>query len=275
MSHLAIDLDRYRVPEGGITLSAIDPADTQGFRESDEVKERFQENRERLGELQEMMFAEGRQALLLVLQAMDTGGKDGTIRHVTEGINPQGCRVVPFKVPCIHELAHDFLWRVHAQLPAKGTITIFNRSHYEDVLVVRVHQLAPTELVEKRYGHIADFERLVADHGTRIVKVMLHISKEFQAERLRLRVEKPNKQWKFNPADLEERKLWDAYMEAYELAVSRTSRPWAPWYVVPAENRWWRNLVVSELLRHELEDMDPRYPPPKFDPTTFAADSIV
>ncbi len=275
MTKHAVDVDRYRVPEEGVALSAMDPADTQGFKESDEVKERFHENRERIGQLQEMLFAEGRQALLLVLQAMDTGGKDGSISAVTEGINPQGCRVVPFKVPCVHELAHDFLWRVHAQLPSKGTMTIFNRSHYEDVLVVRVHQLAPVELVEKRYGHITDFERLVSDHGTRIIKVMLHISKAYQADRLRLRLERPNKQWKFNPDDLEERKLWDEYMAAYELAVSRTSRAWAPWYVVPAENKWWRNLVVSEILRRALEDMDPQYPPAKFDRKLFTPESIV
>lgn len=275
MTELAVDLDRYRVPEGGVTLSAMDPADTQGLKESGAAKERFQENRSRLAELQEMLYAEGRQGVLLVLQAMDTGGKDGTIRSVTEGINPQGCRVVPFKVPCVHELAHDFLWRVHAQLPAKGTLTIFNRSHYEDVLVVRVHQLAPADLIEKRYGHIKDFERLVADHSTRIIKVMLNISKEYQADRLRRRLERPNKHWKFNPADLEERKLWGEYMAAYELAVSRTSVSWAPWYIVPAEKHWWRDLVVSELLRRELEDMNPQYPAPKFDPAGFTADSIV
>lgn len=270
-----LDVDQYKVTSAGVSLAALNPADTQEFEDSEQVEQRFRDNRERLADLQEILYAEGRQALLVVLQAMDTGGKDSTIRKVTEGINPQGCRVVPFRVPCVHELAHDFLWRVHPHVPSKGIITIFNRSHYEDVLVVRVHGLAPPALIERRYGHIVDFERLVSDHGTRIVKVMLHISKDYQAERLRLRIKEPKKHWKFNPADLEERKLWDEYMAAYELAVSRTSTAWAPWYVVPAENRWWRDLVVSELLRRELEDMNPQYPPLRFDAAVTTVDSIV
>jgi PPK2 family polyphosphate:nucleotide phosphotransferase len=270
-----VDLEAYRVPATGVRLADRDPADTQGNGRTDAVRERFAANRDRLDELQVRLYAEGAKSLLLVLQAMDTGGKDSCIRRVTEGINPQGCRVVPFKVPCPHELAHDFLWRVHPHVPARGMIGIFNRSHYEDVLVVKVRQLASADVVERRYHHLVEFERVLADAGTRIVKVMLHISKDYQAEQLRERVTDPAKQWKFNPGDLEERQRWDDYMAAYETALGRTSTDWAPWYVVPAENKWWRDLVVSELLRRALEDIDPRFPPPRFDPAAYPPSAIV
>jgi PPK2 family polyphosphate:nucleotide phosphotransferase len=213
--------------------------------------------------------------VLLVVQAMDTGGKDSTIRAVTRGLNPQGCRVVGFKAPSKAELARDFLWRVHAEVPPKGTIGVFNRSHYEDVLIVRVHGWASSDVLEARYGHINAFERLLHDTGTRVVKIMLHISKEYQLEQLRERVATPEKYWKFNPEDLKERALWDDYASAYELALARCSTREAPWYVVPAETKWFRNLVVAKLLLETLEDMDPQYPKPAWDPGEFLADRLV
>lgn len=216
---------------------------------------------ERLAELQTRLFAETKQKLLIVLQAMDTGGKDGTIRHVFKGINPQGVRVWSFGVPSEWELAHDYLWRVHQRTPESGTISIFNRSHYEDVLVVRVKSLVPQERWEKRYDHIVDFERLLADEETNVVKLFLHISKEEQKQRLQARLDQPDKHWKFSLGDLDDRKLWDDFVAAYEDALTRTSTAHAPWYVVPADRKWYRNLVVSSILIKTLEEMDPQYPP--------------
>lgn len=269
-----IDLDRYRVAPGvPLRLDARDPADTQGLaRAAAEAETAALAGH--LDALQERLYAEGRQSLLLVLQAMDGAGKDSTIRRVIGPLNPQGVRVASFKVPTEKERAHDFLWRVHAQVPQAGEIGVFNRSHYEDVLVVRVRGLAPPETVEGRYAHIRHFEALLADAGTRIVKVMLHISKDYQRSRMRRRLEDPSKWWKFNPGDLEDRKRWDDYMRAYEVALERTSTERAPWYVVPAENRWFRDLVVSRLLADTLEAMDPQYPPPTFDPAEFPPDAI-
>jgi PPK2 family polyphosphate:nucleotide phosphotransferase len=216
---------------------------------------------ERLAELQTRLYAETKQKFLIVLQAMDTGGKDGTIRHVFKGVNPQGVRVWSFGVPSEWELAHDYLWRVHQRTPESGTISIFNRSHYEDVLVVRVKDLVPRERWERRYDHIVDFEGLLADEGTRVVKIFLHISKEEQKQRLQARLDQPDKHWKFSPGDLDDRKLWDDFVDAYEDALTRTSTGKAPWYVVPADRKWYRNLVVSSILIKTLEEMDPQYPP--------------
>ncbi len=273
--HLDIDYERYRVPPGGdFRLASIPSDDTQGLDDKAAARATLSALRERLSSLQERLYAEDRQALLLVLQAMDTGGKDSTIRSVMRGVNPQGCRIYGFKKPTPQELGRDFLWRVHQRVPPKGHIGIFNRSHYEDVLVVRVHGLAPPELIEKRYDHINAFERLLHDHGTRVVKVYLHISKDYQLERLRRRLERPDKWWKFNPQDLEERKRWDDYMRAYELALNRCSTPEAPWYVVPAEKRWFRNLVVARLLVDTLQAMNPQYPPPSFDPADYPPASL-
>ena len=270
-----IDLDRYRVsPDGAFALTSIAPDDTQGLEDKDAAKAALKANRKQMAELQERLYAEGKQSLLLVLQAMDTGGKDSTIRRVTEGLNPQGCSVASFKAPTERELAHDFLWRVHQQAPPQGHIRIFNRSHYEDVLIVKVHEWVSPEVIEQRYAHINAFERLLSDAGTRIVKVMLYISKDYQLERLRRRLRRPDKHWKFNPGDLDERKHWDAYMEAYEAALRRCSTEHAPWYVVPAERRWFRNLVVSSLLLNALEAMDPQYPAPTFDPADYPPESI-
>ena len=214
----------------------------------------------RLAQLQDRLWAEGRRSLLVVLQGIDASGKDGTIKHVFRGVNPQGVRVASFKEPTALELAHDFLWRVHAQVPAAGEIGIFNRSHYEDVLVVRVHGLVPEQTVRARYDHIVAFERLLAHRGTSVVKLFLHISAEEQARRLAERLERPDKRWKMRAADLVERARWDDYGRAYEEALFRTSTEDGPWYVVPADHKWYRNWVVSEILLHTLEGLDPRYP---------------
>lgn len=278
MGNLVFDYTKYRVPtDGAFSLADVDTDDTQGLdedRHKDDAKERLDDNQKRLNDLQERLYAEDKQALLLVLQAMDTAGKDSTIRKVMGDLNPQGCRVTSFKAPSKEELDHDFLWRIHDHAPAKGMIGIFNRSHYEDVLIVRVHGWAAPDLIERRYGHINAFEKLLADHGTRIVKVMLHISKDYQRERLQRRLERPDKLWKFNPGDLKERAHWDDYMAAYEVALRRCSTDDAPWYVIPAENRWFRDLVISQLLVDTLEAMNPRFPEPTFDPADYPPASI-
>lgn len=213
-----------------------------------------------LADLQELLYAEHKQKVLIVLQGMDTSGKDGTIRHVFGDVNPQGTQVYGFKVPTEQELDHDYLWRVHKNTPGKGEIAIFNRSHYEDVLVVRVHDLVPKTVWEKRYDQINAFEKLLAQEGTTILKFCLHISKAEQAERFLSRLDEPSKQWKFNPGDLEEREYWDAYMAAYEDMVNRTSTEWAPWIVVPSDQKWYRNLIVAETIVKTLEGLDMHFP---------------
>ena len=278
MAGFSLDYTRYRVPtDGKFSLGDIDPADTQGLvreRDGPEVDERLDRIQVRLDELQQRLFAESKQALLLVLQAMDTAGKDNTIRRVMAPLNPMACRVTNFKSPSHAELARDFLWRVHSHAPRKGAIGVFNRSHYEDVLIARVHGLAPPDLIEKRYDHINEFERMLCDHGTRIIKVMLHISKDYQLKRLRRRLKRADKHWKFLPDDLRDRKRWDDYMEAYNIALRRCSTPHAPWYVIPAQNRWLRNLIISQLLLDTLEDMDPQLPEPQFDPADYPPEKI-
>ncbi len=274
MNDRVLDCTRYRVAPGEtLSLATLPTDDTQGLGR-DDAESIYKDNLKRLDDYQERLYAESRQSLLLVLQAMDTAGKDSTIRKVTANFNPQGCLVTSFKKPTPRELDHDFLWRVHAHAPQRGHIGIFNRSHYEDVLIVRVHSLVPPDAVEWRYDRINEFERLLADAGTRIVKVMLHVSKAYQRGRLQKRLENPDKHWKFNPADLAERKRWDEYMTAYEVALSRCSTPHAPWYVVPAEKRWFRDAVVTSLLVDAFADMDPRFPPPEFDPADFPPDAI-
>ncbi len=243
-------------------LGHFDPNNTGPYTSKTEAKEQIAHNLQRLNTLQEMLYAQGKHALLIVLQAMDAGGKDSTIKHVMGAFNPQGVQVVPFKVPTEEELAHDFLWRVHKAVPRRGMIGIFNRSHYEDVLVVRVKGLVPKEVWQGRYAHINHFERLLADSGVTIVKFFLHISKEEQKERLLARQQRPDKQWKFAPGDLEERKRWDAYMAAFEDALTRCNTPYAPWYVIPANRKWYRNLAVSQVLIETLEKLDLRYPDP-------------
>ncbi|MGA7306014.1 MAG: PPK2 family polyphosphate kinase [Rhodothermales bacterium] len=261
----SLDISRYRVSGGQFSLSSIDPGDVQGWKKR-EGKHRFKENRKAIIDIQERLYAESKQSLLFVFQAMDAGGKDSTIGALCKGVNPQGCRVSSFKAPSKEELAHDFLWRVHARTPQKGMIRIYNRSHYEDVLIVKVHGWASPEMTEKRYRHINDFEKLLCDHGTRIVKVMLHISPEYQLRQFRDRLVEEKKWWKFNPDDLSERERWSDYMDAFEIALNRCSTDYAPWYVVPSEHKWFRLLVVSQLMRDALEEMAPAYPEPGFDP---------
>lgn len=247
---------------GKFRLKDLDADYTGKYDDNDDAKKDTKANLERLSELQEMMYAQGKKALLIILQGMDTAGKDGTITHVVGAFNPQGVQVHPFKVPTAEELAHDYLWRVHKVTPARGMIGIFNRSHYEDVLVVRVAKLAPEEVWRKRYDHINAFERLLSDSGVTIVKFFLHITADEQAERLRERQETPSKQWKFSPGDLEVRKQWDDYQRAYEDALTLCNTEYAPWYVIPANHKWYRNLAVSTILVSTMEKMDLRYPDP-------------
>ncbi|KAA3627498.1 MAG: polyphosphate kinase 2 family protein [Proteobacteria bacterium] len=269
-----VDHDRYRIKPGAeVRLDERLTADDQGLDKA-AARSIYKRNLKKLRHWQERLYAESRQSLLVVLQAMDTAGKDSTIRKVAGDVNPQGCRVSAFKKPTEEELSHDFLWRIHDHAPPRGHIGIFNRSHYEDVLVVRVHRLATPETIVDRYRQINDFERLLAESGTRIVKIMLHISRDYQLDRLRRRLRNPDKHWKFNPADLEERALWDDYMAAYELALARCSLPYAPWYVIPAEIRWFRDAVVTQLLVDVLADMNPSYPPPNFNPAEFPPESL-
>lgn len=257
-----VDINRFRVQPGTeVDLGSWDPDTDDGLSRGD-LKDLTKELNERLEELQELLYAEGRHKVLVVLQATDTGGKDGTIRHVFDGTNPQGVKVASFKKPTSKELAHDFLWRVHRHTPGSGEITIFNRSHYEDVLVVRVHELVPRARWEPRYAHINNFEQLLADEGTTIVKIYLHISKDEQKRRLQSRLDEPHKIWKFDVGDLAERGRWDAYQAAFESMLSRTSTDWAPWFVIPANNKRFRNLVISQLLVETLEGLDMAYPEP-------------
>jgi len=260
-------MDRYRVKPGKrVNLKEWDPGDISALDGSEEeAEDRLVKLNRQLEDLQELLYAEGKRRLLVVLQAMDTGGKDGTIRHVFEGVNPLGVKVASFKVPTQEELGHDFLWRVHKQTPAMGEITIFNRSHYEDVLVVRVHRLVLAEVWRGRYARINDFERMLSEEGTTILKFFLHISKGEQKKRLQARLDERHKRWRFNIGDLKERKLWPAYMRAYEDAISKTSTRWAPWYVVPADHKWYRNLVVATIMVETLKSLKMRYPEPKED----------
>jgi PPK2 family polyphosphate:nucleotide phosphotransferase len=258
-------MDRYRVkPDRRVDLAHWNPNDTSALDGSEEeAEDRLVKLNRQLEDLQELLYAEGKRRLLVVLQAMDTGGKDATIRHVFEGVNPLGVKVASFKVPTPEELGHDFLWRVHRQTPAKGEITIFNRSHYEDVLVVRVHKLVSPDVWRGRYARISDFERILAEEGTTILKFFLHISKDEQKKRLQARLDERDKRWKFNVGDLKERKLWPAYMRAYEDAIGKTSTQWAPWYIVPANHKWYRNLVVATIMVETLKSLKMRYPEPK------------
>lgn len=257
-------MDIFRVKPGKrVDLSEWDTKASPDFTpQKADAKKETAKLLERLDELQELLYAGHSHRLLVVLQALDTAGKDSTIRHVFQGVNPQGVGVASFKVPTPVELDHDFLWRIHRQTPSKGEIVIFNRSHYEDVLVVRVHNLVPETVWRKRYKIINEFERSLAAEGTTILKFFLHISREEQALRLQERIDIPRKQWKFNPADLKERELWPEYMRAYEDALSETSTRWAPWYIIPADRNWYRNLVVSKILVAALEGLDMRYPTP-------------
>jgi PPK2 family polyphosphate:nucleotide phosphotransferase len=251
-------------PGSRVKLAAIDPDDTHGIQR-EEALARLDTNRERLSVLQALLYAENRRALLVVLQGIDAGGKDGTIREVMSGLNPQGVGVTSFKAPEGAEKRHDYLWRVHNAVPEFGKIGIFNRSHYEDVLIVRVHNLVPKPVWSKRYQQINDFEKMLSDNRVTVVKFLLYISKEEQAQRFRERIEEPSKNWKFSPDDIKERGFWDDYIRAYETMLHNCSKPNAPWYVIPANRKWFRNLAVSEIVRQTLEDMDLKYPKPTAD----------
>ncbi len=243
-----------------IKLSDYDPDYTGEYHKKGEVKEQVKINLKRMADLQELMYAEGKRALLIVLQAMDAGGKDSTIRHVMDGFNPQGCHVVSFGVPTTLELSHDFLWRIHPHAPPRGYVSIFNRSHYEDVLVVRVEELVAKAVWQARYDHINHFEKLLADSGVTILKFYLHISKREQKQRFEERLQRKEKNWKFNPGDLDTRAKWDDYMRAFEDVFARCNHSWAPWYIVPANKKWYRNLVISTAIVEAMEKLDMRYP---------------
>jgi PPK2 family polyphosphate:nucleotide phosphotransferase len=243
-------------------LAGRDPGSRLGLGDKKAGLERLAELVSKLADLHDRLWAESSRSLLLVLQGLDASGKDGTIRHVLTGVNPQGCRVVSFREPTATELAHDYLWRVHAGCPARGELGIFNRSHYEDVVTVRIRGLAPPSVWKRRPDHIREFERVLTDEGTRIVKAFLHVSKDEQRKRLQERLDVPEKAWKFRPGDLEDRARWDDYLEAYEEVITATSTTWAPWHVIPADRNWVRNVAIAELLVHALTELDPQYPPP-------------
>ena len=252
-------------PGSRVRLADCDPGATHGFEDKDQGRQALARNVEKLADLQYRLYAENRRSVLVIFQAMDAGGKDGVIRRVMTGLNPQGCRVIAFKAPNSEELARDFLWRVHHVVPRRGQFGIFNRSHYEDVLAVRVKNLAPKKVWSLRYDHINAFERLLADNGTKILKFFLLISREEQYARLRKRLDDPEKHWKFDPADIEDRKRWDDYVAAYEEAFRRCSTPCAPWYVIPANHKWYRDAAVSQILVETLTEMRMKFPQPAFD----------
>lgn len=251
-------------PGAKFNLSEFDPADTHGVDKETAISQ-LQKNLDRLCVLQYLLYAEAQRTVLVVLQGIDAAGKDGTIRHVMSGLNPQGVRVTPFKVPEGAETRHDYLWRVHNAVPEFGQMGIFNRSHYEDVLVVRVHNLVPKSVWSKRYDQINDFERMLTENRVHIVKFLLYIDKDEQARRFRERLEDKTKRWKFSPADLKEREYWDDYMAAYEDVLHKCSTANAPWYVIPANKKWFRNLAVSQVLCGEMEAMKMKYPKPLAD----------
>lgn len=261
--------DLLRVPPGTRPdLAAVDPAGTPGFEGGKkEARDRVHDLRKELADFQERLWAESKASLLIVLQALDAGGKDGTIRNVISAFNPQGTRVTSFGVPTEEELRHDFLWRIHAATPGKGRIGVFNRSHYEDVLVVRVMELAPSEVWSERYAQINDFEAGLAANDTRILKFYLDVSREEQKKRLEKRLTKPEKHWKWSSGDLETRERWDDYREAYTDALARCSTDVAPWFIIPADRKWYRDLAVAEILAETAREMNPQWPPAEEDLT--------
>jgi PPK2 family polyphosphate:nucleotide phosphotransferase len=256
-------MERYVVRPGTrARIDQRDPGDTSGFDGvKDDGRKELGKQTTRLERLQELLYAEHKHAVLVVLQGMDSAGKDGTIRRVFDGVNPEGVRVALFKKPTDRELSHDFLWRVHAEVPALGEMVLFNRSHYEDVLIARVHGLVPKPVWRRRYREINEFERELTQEGTTILKFFLHISRSEQKRRLEERLKDPAKHWKFREADLLERRRWGAYMEAYEDALTRTSTTWAPWHVVPSNRKWFRDLYVSRRIVQALDHFRMRYPP--------------
>jgi PPK2 family polyphosphate:nucleotide phosphotransferase len=266
-------MDRYRVkPSLKIKLADFDPNDRSAFDGSKEAGlAKLTALTQELDRLQDVLYAEHKHKVLVVLQAMDTAGKDGIIRRVFEGVNPAGVRVASFKVPTLFEADHDYLWRIHAQVPAAGELVIFNRSHYEQVLVVRVHALEPVETWQRHYQQMGDFEHMLVDEGVTILKFFLHITRDEQKKRLLERIDMPEKRWKFSSTDLSERKLWDKYMQAYQDLLNETSSAIAPWYIVPSNHNWYRDLVVASLLVKRLQGLDMHYPQPAEDVEQFRA----
>lgn len=258
----------YLVPEGGkLKLSDIDPSTQElcpkGGKQS--TQQLFDELRDRIQAQQKVLFAEGKRRVLVIIQAMDTGGKDGCVKSVFSRVDPQGIHVKSFKKPTDEEMAHDFLWRVHPHVPGNGEITVFNRSHYEDIIAVRVKKLFEDAVWKRRYRHVIEFEQMLAEEGTTIIKLFLHISKEEQKRRLEARLMNPAKHWKFHPDDLADRSHWKAFQNAYEDLIERTSTKHAPWYVIPADKKWYRNLCVARLFADTLEDLEMSFPEPSWD----------
>jgi PPK2 family polyphosphate:nucleotide phosphotransferase len=262
-----MNFTRRMVVEPGteIKLGKYDPDETFDYADDEKLQQKLDRTLKRLDDLQYLFYAEKKLALLIVLQGIDAAGKDGTIRHVMSGVNPEGCRVTSFKVPSAEEAAHDFLWRAHLAVPERGMFGIFNRSHYEDVLVVRVHNLVPKRVWKKRYDEINMFEKLLAENQVKVLKFFLHISKKEQKRRFDERIADPKRNWKLSAADLAERKFWDEYIEAYQDVLSRCSTSYAPWYIIPADHKWFRNFAVSKIIVEALESMDMKFPKPSID----------
>ena len=262
-------LERYRVEPGSkLDFAKVDCTEKflfQGVHKED-FEPQFDELQDHLQHLQKLLYAQNKHRVLVVMQAMDTGGKDGCIKHVFSRIDPQGIHVRSFKKPSEEELAHDFLWRVHAKVPSTGQLVIFNRSHYEDIIAVRVKKIFPDEVWKKRQRHVVEFERMLAEEGTVIVKIFLHISKDEQKRRLESRIQNPAKHWKFNPEDLADRARWSEFMDAYQDVISKTSTELAPWYVVPADRKWYRNLCVARIMVDTLKRLDMKFPEIDWDP---------
>jgi PPK2 family polyphosphate:nucleotide phosphotransferase len=262
--------ERFRVPydpKGEVDLSKLGPDKTPGMKhDKDKALVKFQDERQEMDELQQKLYAEGKRSVLIVIQAMDTGGKDGTIRWVLTGLNPQGVKVASFKQPTAVEAKHNYLWRIKNALPGKGVIGVFNRSHYEDILVPTVYKTVSADVVDGRYDEINAFEKKLSDQGTVVLKFFLKISKEEQKARLQERLDDPAKNWKFSPSDLESRKHWDEFQKAYGKVLARTSTPWAPWHVIPSNKKWYRNYAVARIIRDAMRRMDPQYPKVSFDP---------
>lgn len=261
-----IDLTVHQTSSGEpVSFSSISSEGRKFHDNRDSAEQQFRVLRKELAELQRRFYADGKHKLLIVLQAMDAGGKDGTIRKVFEGVNPQGVHVTSFKVPSKEELAHDFLWRIHKAVPKKGMIGVFNRSHYEDVLVVRVHNIVPEAVWRPRYQQIINFENLLLETGTTILKFYLHISKDEQRKRFQDRIDIPSKNWKFSMEDIDKRNFWDDYMAAYEEMINQTSTDTSPWYIIPADQKWYRNLAISRIIVEKIRELNPQYPIPESD----------
>jgi PPK2 family polyphosphate:nucleotide phosphotransferase len=252
-------------PGKKVKLGKWDPEDTLGWEKDPKMKESLEKTIERLDKLQYLLYAEHKRTLLIVLQGLDAAGKDGTIRHVMAGVNPQGCTVTSFKKPSADEMSHEYLWRIHKAVPEYGNIGIFNRSVYEDVLVVRVHNLVPKEVWSRRYDQINRFEELLNDNNVKILKFFLHISKDEQKKRFQQRIDDPDRRWKISEADFDERRYWDEYTDAYEAALTKCSTPYAPWFIIPSNKKWFRNLAVSHIIAETLEGLHMKFPKPTVD----------